>query len=365
MGMKGIVTSTAGPRDPAQRGDRGHDPRLADARSPAPAASSRWRSPSRCSSRWACARSCPRSRPAPAAAARRRRSSRRWPARSPSTSRTGCPSGSETHPGVEEMKVAVMGCVVNGPGESKHADIGISLPGTFEAPVAPGVRRREARPDAPRRPDRRRVHRAPRGLRGPPVRRAVAAATPGARLSRRSARSAPGVRRPDDRGRRAAQAPSASRLGSGSTRRCTTSTSRGSTAGSGGWSRSRSRSVVAVVAASLGASAALAAGDPDRASGSPSPWWCFERDRWRAQDVLHWYQADRCTAWRAATGSAGPSSGDPAEAEVWLGAHQPRLRAPGLPRDRRRPVPRTRSSSSARSPRCPTRRRTTGPGACG
>ena len=41
------------------------------------------------------------------------------------------------HPGVEDMRVAVMGCVVNGPGESKHADIGISLPGTFEAPVAP------------------------------------------------------------------------------------------------------------------------------------------------------------------------------------------------------------------------------------
>jgi (E)-4-hydroxy-3-methylbut-2-enyl-diphosphate synthase len=40
-------------------------------------------------------------------------------------------------PGVEEMKVAVMGCVVNGPGESKHADIGISLPGTFEEPKAP------------------------------------------------------------------------------------------------------------------------------------------------------------------------------------------------------------------------------------
>jgi (E)-4-hydroxy-3-methylbut-2-enyl-diphosphate synthase len=42
-----------------------------------------------------------------------------------------------SHPGVEEMRVAVMGCVVNGPGESKHADIGISLPGTFEEPVAP------------------------------------------------------------------------------------------------------------------------------------------------------------------------------------------------------------------------------------
>jgi (E)-4-hydroxy-3-methylbut-2-enyl-diphosphate synthase len=47
------------------------------------------------------------------------------------------PEWQETRPGVEEMRVAVMGCVVNGPGESKHADIGISLPGTFEEPVAP------------------------------------------------------------------------------------------------------------------------------------------------------------------------------------------------------------------------------------
>ncbi len=43
----------------------------------------------------------------------------------------------ERHPGVETMRVAVMGCVVNGPGESKHANIGISLPGTFEEPKAP------------------------------------------------------------------------------------------------------------------------------------------------------------------------------------------------------------------------------------
>ena len=41
------------------------------------------------------------------------------------------------HPGVEELRVAVMGCVVNGPGESKHANLGISLPGTFEEPKAP------------------------------------------------------------------------------------------------------------------------------------------------------------------------------------------------------------------------------------
>jgi len=43
----------------------------------------------------------------------------------------------DRHPGVEELRVAVMGCVVNGPGESKHANIGISLPGTFEEPKAP------------------------------------------------------------------------------------------------------------------------------------------------------------------------------------------------------------------------------------
>ena len=47
------------------------------------------------------------------------------------------PAWRGAHPGVEELRVAVMGCVVNGPGESKHADIGISLPGTFEEPVAP------------------------------------------------------------------------------------------------------------------------------------------------------------------------------------------------------------------------------------
>jgi len=51
--------------------------------------------------------------------------------------RAQMPEWRERYPGVEEMRVAVMGCVVNGPGESKHADIGISLPGTNEFPVAP------------------------------------------------------------------------------------------------------------------------------------------------------------------------------------------------------------------------------------
>lgn len=47
------------------------------------------------------------------------------------------PEWRDAHPGAEELRVAVMGCVVNGPGESKHAHIGISLPGTFEEPKAP------------------------------------------------------------------------------------------------------------------------------------------------------------------------------------------------------------------------------------
>ena len=51
--------------------------------------------------------------------------------------RSQMPIWRERYDGVEDMSLAVMGCVVNGPGESKHADIGISLPGTGEAPAAP------------------------------------------------------------------------------------------------------------------------------------------------------------------------------------------------------------------------------------
>jgi (E)-4-hydroxy-3-methylbut-2-enyl-diphosphate synthase len=51
--------------------------------------------------------------------------------------RSQMPVWKARYPGVEAMNVAVMGCIVNGPGESKHADIGISLPGTGESPVAP------------------------------------------------------------------------------------------------------------------------------------------------------------------------------------------------------------------------------------
>jgi (E)-4-hydroxy-3-methylbut-2-enyl-diphosphate synthase len=51
--------------------------------------------------------------------------------------RENMPAWREKYAGVEDMKVAVMGCIVNGPGESKHANLGISLPGTFEEPKAP------------------------------------------------------------------------------------------------------------------------------------------------------------------------------------------------------------------------------------
>jgi len=47
------------------------------------------------------------------------------------------PQWKREYPGIEKMKIAVMGCVVNGPGESRHADIGISLPGASEKPIAP------------------------------------------------------------------------------------------------------------------------------------------------------------------------------------------------------------------------------------
>jgi (E)-4-hydroxy-3-methylbut-2-enyl-diphosphate synthase len=50
--------------------------------------------------------------------------------------RVSMPVWREQYPGVESLNVAVMGCIVNGPGESKHADIGISLPGTGETPVS-------------------------------------------------------------------------------------------------------------------------------------------------------------------------------------------------------------------------------------
>ena len=76
------------------------------------------------------------------------------------------PVWKDKHPGVETMKVAVMGCVVNGPGESKHSNIGISLPGTFEEPVAPVYVDGRLMTTLQGRPHRRRVYRHPERLRG-------------------------------------------------------------------------------------------------------------------------------------------------------------------------------------------------------
>ena len=81
--------------------------------------------------------SCRWSPPAPAAGAPRPPPSRSLPVTSRISSATEMPEWKRRYPGVETLTVAVMGCIVNGPGESKHADIGISLPGTGEAPAAP------------------------------------------------------------------------------------------------------------------------------------------------------------------------------------------------------------------------------------
>ncbi len=70
--------------------------------------------------------------------------------------RANMPVWKEKYPGVEALKVAVMGCIVNGPGESKHADIGISLPGHRRIPRRPGLHRRQEGRDAPRPLNRRR-----------------------------------------------------------------------------------------------------------------------------------------------------------------------------------------------------------------
>ena len=75
------------------------------------------------------------------------------------------PQWRKQYVGVEEMTVAVMGCVVNGPGESKHANIGISLPGTGERPVAPVYVDGEKGPYAQGRAHRRGIPGAGRGLR--------------------------------------------------------------------------------------------------------------------------------------------------------------------------------------------------------
>ena len=125
------------PRAAAARRHRRHHPRLAHAharRRPQPKKSA---APSRSCSRSPSAASCRRSPPAPAAAAPPAPTSRSSPSSIQNYLVESMPEWKKQYPGVEELKLAVMGCIVNGPGESKHANIGISLPGTFEEPKAP------------------------------------------------------------------------------------------------------------------------------------------------------------------------------------------------------------------------------------
>ena len=96
------------------------------------------------------------------------------------------------YPGVERLNVAVMGCIVNGPGESKHADIGISLPGTGETPGRAGVRRRRQDRDSARAAHRRGIQGAGRGL----CRAGGSAASSGRRSS--AAMYEPPLHREDD-----------------------------------------------------------------------------------------------------------------------------------------------------------------------
>ena len=109
------------------------------------------------------------------------------------------------HPGVAELRVAVMGCVVNGPGESKHAHLGISLPGTFEEPVAPVYMDGRLHSTLRGRRDRRGVPRNSGSLRGdelsagPSIRRSAGAeraiAPDGRRHPRATPRRDPGALR--------------------------------------------------------------------------------------------------------------------------------------------------------------------------
>ncbi len=136
MGMKGVVASTAG-LAPLLLAGIGDTIRVSLTPSPAATAPKRSAAASRSSSPSASAASCRRSPPAPAAAAPPPPTSRSSPSSIQTYLVESMPEWKKQYPGVEELKLAVMGCVVNGPGESKHANIGISLPGTFEDPKAP------------------------------------------------------------------------------------------------------------------------------------------------------------------------------------------------------------------------------------
>ncbi len=101
------------------------------------------------------------------------------------------PEWREAYPGVEDLRVAVMGCVVNGPGRVEARGHRDQPPRDLRGPGRPGLRGREARPDPARRRARRRVHRAPRGLRGPAVREDGSRLTVAAHAARSADRAAP------------------------------------------------------------------------------------------------------------------------------------------------------------------------------
>ena len=139
MGMKGIVASTAGlaPLLLAGIGDT-----IRVSLTPKPGADPHRRSPRRPANS-AVARHpqlhARRSPPAPAAAAPPARYFQELAQQIQDYLRTSMPAWREQYPGVEELKLAVMGCVVNGPGESKHANIGISLPAPSKIPKLPST----------------------------------------------------------------------------------------------------------------------------------------------------------------------------------------------------------------------------------
>ena len=135
-GQQGHGGHHRGALDAAAGGHRRHDPRLAHARCRTAIAPKKCMSPSRSCSRWGCALH-PAGHRCPGCGRTTSTFFQQMADRHPDYLREQMPLWREAHPGVEEMRVAVMGCVVNGPGESKHANIGISLPGTFEEPKAP------------------------------------------------------------------------------------------------------------------------------------------------------------------------------------------------------------------------------------
>ena len=125
------------PRDPAERGDRRHDPRLAHARARRRRASEEVEIAQQVLQSMGLRSFLPQVSACPGCGRTTSTFFQEMAQQIQTYLQDRMPEWKETHPGVEEMRVAVMGCVVNGPGESKHADIGISLPGTFEEPVAP------------------------------------------------------------------------------------------------------------------------------------------------------------------------------------------------------------------------------------